>query len=270
MPDDQLPPPSDDQPQNDDSEANDAFSQFVNDELDVTSLENTSDEAPAPPTPPLFARRLFKPQLDDQDSFDDDDDDDDNTRPALNPFSSPPRPFSGSFSSRLGGPSTPRRHEFPSLNDWRWIDGVYQVEDELRVYKEPNPLHGFTRYMHAHLRWNKTVRYINEVATGWAAVSLGGKHGVKGYVRASEVKLVPGTGFHANLQSWMSSKTNLLDALGFVCVLLLLLLVIYEVDRQSYQNDHELAALQQIIDVQQTQFATLEARIDALETQLND
>ncbi len=148
---------------------------------------------------------------------------------------------------------------FPSLDDSRWRRGTFEVVKDLRVHKTPtfapSPFGTSTNVMvfaNAYRYANKRLRYIPDIFPGWSAVQLMWEKPVIGYVNHNEVRLMPPA---PKLQEhWM----DILLIIG-VCLLLLVIGNIARLrDERTWGQ----------IETLQAEIVTLNARIEALESQL--
>jgi hypothetical protein len=277
------------------------FERFINTDLDLSFMEASLDESgldsttnvPSSDSPSYPDDKIEPPTPHDRDdSFDDPPE----RRPfdgfnpfsprSTNPFRPPnddfkddfeppfesPRPFGGSSGSPRGllgsvAGRTPlssygARTPAPGLEDPRWMRGVYRVRRDLRVYKSPSKLAQRVAVVpDANRRIDKSLRYIPNITSGWSAVHLHGEEPIIGFVDNTEVQLFPRRGLR---DIWE-------DIALVVCLLLLVLALIANIDQLPFLNDPDdieaaerITELEQNVADQQAQINHLEATISAL------
>ncbi len=274
MSDSSLPPPgSADGGADDGKNRPNAFDDFVNKDLDLSSLDDgdadKNERRPGEPTDKSFLRPLNPfpfptPKQSDESPYGNlpggrtnlptDGDDDD----------PPPR-----FVGRLFGapmPQTPAvpRLPAPSLEDPRWVRGVYRVQRDLRVYKNPSR-HAIKIYTMADAsrKIDKSLRFIPNMMPGWSAVHLYGEVPIVGFVDTSEVHLVARRGLR---DVWE-------DIALVACLLLLALALIANLDQLPFFNggdNQRITELEQTISEQQTQIDDLQSTIEAMRDTMRD
>ncbi|MDX2161636.1 MAG: hypothetical protein SF162_09950 [bacterium] len=236
-----------------------AFDAFVNKDLDMSGLENgdPASRTGGEPVDKSYLRPLnpfpFPTPKRDEDS----------------PFGSlPGQRFSAPggdddipprLTSRLLGtlPPTPQipRVAPPSLEDPRWVRGVYRVQRDLRIYRNPHrAAPKLCTLPEANRRIDKTLRFIPNFAPGWSAVHLGGDQPIIGFVDNSEVYLIARRGLR---DVW---ETVALMA----CLILLVLALAANLDQLPFFGGGDQA---RITELEQT-VAEQQARIDELEAAL--
>jgi len=274
VPDNILPPDDSSEGDADDSRPS-AFDDFVNDELDFSSLDSasTTGDAERPPErrpfeglprPSPFSPP-FRPPSAGESRFDDD------QTPAF-----PPRPTSP-FANNPGAPSStgnrlpfssnpfnqPQRSPLPSLEDPRWIRGVYRVRRDLRVYRLPSKISPKVVLPTASRRLDKSLRFIPNITAGWSAVHLNGEEPIIGFVDNSEVQLMPRRGLRSVWE----------DIALIVCLLLLVLALIANIDQLPFFSDAREAQINELestITAQQAEIADLNATISTLRHEVQD
>ena len=256
-----MPAPSDPEPHD-----VDPFSAFVNDELDLSPLGEDDPrrrplnffELPSPssergPSPPA-----------DEDDFSDEIEltrglmlSDDHLFEDLSEAQPPPKYL-------MRGLEMKRSISFPEPDDARWIEGVYRALFGFSIYAEPDILSKCINLSHSFRQWDRRVRYIPEIVPGWSAVQLSRSrrsHPLKGYVRSSDVKLVPQTGFLPNLVGWVHELKTIIGVFEVVVIIIiaiLLLSVFSNRDASAPQTDE---ALQMTLSAQNERIANLEATL---------
>ncbi len=263
VPENSIPPVGDDDP-----EDLSAFNDFVNSHLNFDGETNR----PAEDTDDLF----------DDDDMVEDKDPFGKARPTL-PFGAflsrpaapgnmpPPRfgssgsssPFSQSPPSAQS--STPPRVPLPSTDDRRWKVGVYSVKGDLEIYySQPFLAMRVLVLASANRRFYKRVRYIPNIAPGWAAIELRTSRLLRGFVRTADVKLtpLPRLPVWARPFSGISFKFDWADVLILAVILLLLLFATTDIDEKLFfmPRPH--------IEAMQTQVASQQAQLEALQAQL--
>ncbi|MFQ3568726.1 MAG: hypothetical protein SNJ59_17195 [Aggregatilineales bacterium] len=257
-----MPAPSDPEPHD-----VDPFSAFVNDELDLSPLgEDDPRRRPLNffELPSLPSERSPSPP-NNQDDFSDENDlarwempGDDQTVDDLLETHLPKR--------LTRGLKRKRPIPFPEPNDARWIDGVYRTVAlfGFRVYTQPDVFSNRIAFSQLSWHWSRRVRYIPEIVPGWSAVQFNRSRllpPLKGYVRTSDVKLVPRTGFLPNLISWLHEPKNIASVLEVaitIIVAIVLLNVLSGRDASAPQADE---ALQMTLSAQNERIANLEATL---------
>jgi hypothetical protein len=113
----------------------------------------------------------------------------------------------------------------------------------------------------ANRRIDKSLRYIPNITSGWSAVHLHGEEPIIGFVDNTEVQLFPRRGLR---DIWE-------DIALVVCLLLLVLALIANIDQLPFLNDPDdieaaerITELEQNVADQQAQINQLEATISAL------
>lgn len=271
MPDSSIPPTSDDEP--DDLSA---FDEFVNEHLNF-------DARPAPPPAPRPARGLFEVSDDD---FDEDDDEDPVIPPPTaapgpplssgifgrNPFvPPPPRPAS----STPGPASLPPRIPMPPANDSRWQAGLYSTQGDMEIfYSQPYVAMRVLVIANAHLRLNRKVRFIPNIALGWAAIEIRTSRTLRGFVRQSDVRLWP---LQLNSRHWLAAFALKLlreywsTVLIIVAFVFFLAVLLANPDiSPRYAAESTVTGLEAQVATQQAQIEALEARISSTPVPLKD
>lgn len=246
------------QPSNDSSRENgrengrsDAFSHFVNDQLDLSSLaepgvrlhavrftptepNSRTDSDDGENEPPSLFRSGLRAMLGsssdsdededaddefevddglfDHDEAEDEDEEDPPTRRGL------PVPFGTVFGAGLpfGGrsPSSSREEaktspfsttrRVPAYNDPRWVKGFYSVARDLEIHLPSLLTPRVMVFANAHLRLNRRIEYIRDIAPGYSAVKWYRQgqvipNVIIGLVKNADVRLRPATGLRARL-----------------------------------------------------------------------
>lgn len=269
MPETSLPPPEPLDGGEDDGKNNrpNAFEDFVNKDLDLSRLDESTDgdaRRPGDPIDKSYVRPLnpfpFPTPKTPEDApygnlpgergnLPTDGDDDD-----------PPPRFTGRLfgASLPPAPSIPRISP-PPLEDPRWTPGVYRVQRDLRVYKNPSR-YAIKIYTmpDASRKIDKSLRFIPNMLPGWSAVHLYGEVPIVGFVDNSEVHLVARRGLR---DVWE-------DIALIACLLLLALALIANLDQLPFFNggntDQRIAELEQTISEQQAMIDDLHATLDAM------
>ncbi len=263
MPDSSVPPASDDEP--DDLSA---FDEFVNQHLNFD------------PKPRTDGGLFGAPSVDD--SAPDDDIPPPRTAPPLSPFSArlpfgpqPPRPANPpAFGSPAAGPSPfPPRLPLPLANDRRWQYGLFSVKGDLEIhYSQPYMAMRVLVIADANRRFNRLVRFIPNIAPGWAAFEIHTSREVRGFVRQTDVRITPLPLNMTRLQEqWHVLKAGyprLFSILGnaFVVAVLAITVVIMLGVREQESIDE--TAREERISSMESQLATQQAHIEALEAHI--
>lgn len=258
-----MPAPSDPEPHD-----VDPFSAFVNDELDLSPLgEDDPRRRPLSfsEISSLFSERLSSPHSDQDDFLDETDIE---RWEKLGDERAVSDPFEALSGRLISGLDTRRSIPFPEPDDARWIEGVYRPRKPFgfRIYTQPDILSNRIPASRLSRSWSRRVRYISEIVPGWSAVqfelpSLFRSLTLKGYVRSSDVALVPQTGFLPNLISWMYEPRNIASVFEVVfgiIVLIVLLNIFIGRDASAPQLDE---ALQMTLAAQSERIANLEATL---------
>ncbi len=268
VPENSIPPVGDD-----DSDDLSAFDDFVNSQLDFDGKA----ERPSAETENLF----------DDDMEDDEVAEDEDPLGRMRPSSSfgaffsrpnapightPPSRFaSGSASSPFSQPppsqsSVPPRVPLPSVDDRRWKDGVYSVKGDLEIYySQPFLAMRVLVLADANRRLYKRVRYIPNIAPGWAAIEVRTSRILRGFVRTADVKLtpIPKSPAWSRIFFGLPLRLDWLDVVILVVVLLMLLFAATDIDETLlYVSRPHVEALQ-------TQVASQQAQLEALQAQLS-
>lgn len=270
MPENSIPPTGDD-----DSDDLSAFDDFVNSQLD---FDGEGDRA-----------STRDPNLFDDDSEDDETGDDGDplgrarppssfgvflSRPGPSGMgSSPPSRFnSGPASSPFSQPpssqaSMPPRVPLPSADDRRWQDGIYSVKGDLEIYhSQPFLAMRVLVLANAHRRLFKRIRYIPNIAPGWAAVEVRTSRVLRGFVRTADVKLTPIPKAPAWSRVFFGLPLRLdgLDAAIIIVLLMMLLFIATDIDENLfYRPKPHVEALQTQVAAQQAQLEALQAQLSA-------
>lgn len=270
MPENSIPPAGDD-----DSDDLSAFDDFVNSQLDFDG----EAERAAAETDNLF----------DDDSEDDEIVEDEDPLGRVRPSSSfgaffsrpsapgmgssPPSRFaSGAASSPFSQPppsqsSMPPRIPLPSVDDRRWQDGVYSVKGDLEIYySQPFLAMRVLVLADANRRLYKRIRYIPNIAPGWAAIEVRTSRILRGFVRTADVKLtpIPRSPAWSRVFFGLPLKLDWLDMVIITIVLLMLLFVATDIDETLfYVSKPHVEALQTQVAAQQAQLESLQAQLAA-------
>ncbi|MFN8529167.1 MAG: hypothetical protein U0670_11180 [Anaerolineae bacterium] len=264
MPDSSLPPPDfNDGSADDHKDRPSAFDDFVNKDLDMSGLDSAApdkgDRASSDPVDRSFLRPLnpfpFPTQKPSEDSLF-------GSLPNQRTQPSSDDDIPPRFGSRLLGtlpPSTPiPRVSPPPPEDPRWVRGVYRVQRDLRIYKNPHrAAQKVCTLPEANRRIDKSLRFIANVSPGWSAVHLYGEQPIIGFVDNSEVVLVARRGLR---DVWE-------DVALIVCLLLLILALVANLDQLPFFNGGDqsrITELEQTVTEQQTRITELEATLESL------
>jgi|GEM_PF-1203819 hypothetical protein len=253
----------------DDSDDLSAFDDFVNKHLDFESRNDKNSK-------PVTKGNIFEDN--EEDIFEDEED-----VPPYNPFrGTPPSPF-GSIFNRPGAPQpqsprqsgsapppassapgAPPRNPMPTADDRRWISGYYKVRTDLEIFQTlPFMTSRVLIVTDANRRWNKRVRYIPNVAPGWAAIELRASRPIRGYVRTSEVRFISAAKVPRWSKMMMTFRLDWFDILVISVVLMLFLFLLTDVDETLFYSARP------HVEALQTQIAEQQARIDTLEAQIS-
>lgn len=262
MPDSSVPPASDDEP--DDLSA---FDEFVNQHLNFDPKPRTDGG--------LFGAPAF-----DNDALDDDGFPPARPAPPPGPFSArtpfgpPPRPASPpAFGAPAPGPAPfPPRMPLPASSDRRWQHGLFSVDGDLEIYySQPFTSMRVLVIADASRRFNRIVRFIPNIAPGWAAFEIHTSRLVRGFVRQADVRITPIPPQVTRLpERWRLLKATYPRAysiasnviLSVVAVLTIIACVIALQTGQTTDatDEQRLALMESQIATQQAQLEALEAR----------